>query len=143
MYFLNLGVKWFSSTGSSGTVSTVGTFSAQTTSDSMHINWKHFLDQGPVTITPGRSSEYLAIFPKRQSARVHVQHARDVVALGEAGQRQRMLAIVVQVAAVRTVQPHVCRRAVVLVRDGVLGHAYTRSLVAPVFLVDEELPEEK
>ena len=60
---------------------------------------------------------YLSVFAERQCARVHVENDADVVALRVAGQDERLLAVVVEVAAVRAVQPHVRGRAVAVVAD--------------------------
>lgn len=70
---------------------------------------------------------------------LHVQDAGNGVALSEGGQRAHQLASVVQVAAVRAVQPHVGGGVVVVISHRPARHANARALVAPVLLGDVEL----
>ena len=59
--------------------------------------------------------------------------------MGVVSQHGRLLAVVVQVAAVRTVQPHVSRRTVAVIVNRPLAHADARSLVAAVLFHDMKL----
>lgn len=81
----------------------------------------------------------LVVLGKRHGVSLHVQDAGDGVALSEGGQRAHQLASVVQVAAVRTVQPHVGGGVVVVISHRPARHANARALVAPVLLGDVEL----
>lgn len=87
------------------------------------------------------AASHLSVLAKRDGSGLHVQHAGDEVALREAAERQRLLAVVVQVAAVGAVQPHVGGGAVVEVVHGPAGHAHARALVAAVLLHDVKLQE--
>lgn len=53
------------------------------------------------------ANSHLSVLAKRDGSGLHVQHTGDEVALCKAAERQCLLAVVVQVAAVGTVQPHV------------------------------------
>lgn len=83
----------------------------------------------------------LSVFAEGHCASLHVQDAGDVVALCVAGQRERLLPVVVQVATVSTVQPHVSRGAVVEVMYGPARYTHARSLVPSVLLHYVELTE--
>ena len=85
---------------------------------------------------------YLSVLAEGYGAGVHVEHTCDVVALREAGQGERLLTVVVQVAAVGPVQPHVARRAVAVVRHRPLRDPDTRSFVATILLHDQKLGRE-
>lgn len=87
------------------------------------------------------AKSHLSVLAKRDGSRLHVQHAGDEVALREAAERQRLLAVVVQVAAVGTVQPHVRGGAVVEVVHGPARHTHAGALIAAVLLHDVKLQE--
>lgn len=83
----------------------------------------------------------LSVLAEGHCSSLHVQHTGDVVALSVAGQRQSLLPVVVQVATVSPVQPHVSRGAVVEVMYGPTRHAHAGSLIATVLLYYVELTE--
>lgn len=85
------------------------------------------------------SAAHLAVLAEGDSSGFHVQDAGDEVSLSEAAERQRLLPVVVEVSAVRSVQPHVRRCAVVEVMHGPSGHSDTCALVAPVLLHNVKL----
>lgn len=70
---------------------------------------------------------------------LHVQDAGDGVTLSEGGQRAHQLASVIQVAAVRTVQPHVGGGVVVVISHRPARHTNACALIAPVLFGDVEL----
>ena len=82
---------------------------------------------------------YLAVLAKRQRLSIHVKHTHDVVTLGEGGKGQGLLPIVVEVATVGAVQPHVIGRTVAVVTHGPARDSHARSLVSLVLLHYEEL----
>ena len=59
--------------------------------------------------------------------------------MGEVGQHGRLLAAVVEVATVRTVQPHVGGGAMAVVVHRPPAHSNARALIATVFLYHEKL----
>lgn len=63
-------------------------------------------------------NSHLSVLAKRDGSGLHVEDAGDEVSLSEAAERQRLLSVVIQVSAVRPVQPHVRRGAVVEVVHG-------------------------
>lgn len=85
----------------------------------------------------------LSVLAKGDGSGLHVQHAGDEVALREAAKRQRLLAVVVQVAAVGAIQPHVGGGAVVEVVHRPAGHAHACALVATILLYDVKLQESR
>lgn len=87
------------------------------------------------------ANSHLSILAKWDGSGLHVQHAGDEVALRKAAERQRLLAVVVQVAAVGSVQPHVGGGAVVEVVHGPAGHTYAGALIAAVLLHNVKLQE--
>lgn len=86
---------------------------------------------------------HLSVLAEGDGPRLHVQDAGDEVSLGEAAERQRLLAVVIQVSAVRSVQPHVRRGAVVKVVHGPTRNPNTGSFVAAVLLNDVKLRRSK
>lgn len=61
---------------------------------------------------------HLSVLAEGDGSSLHVQDAGDEVSLGEAAERQRLFTVVIQVSAIRSVQPHVRRGAVVKVVHG-------------------------
>lgn len=70
---------------------------------------------------------------------LHVQDAGDGVTLSEGGQRAHQLASMIQVAAVRAVQPHVGGGVVVVVSNRPARHTDARALITPVLFGDVKL----
>lgn len=84
---------------------------------------------------------HLSVLAKRDGSGLHVQDAGDEVSLSEAAKCQCLLAVVIQVSAVRSVQPHIRSGAVVEVVHGPARNAYTCTLIASVLLHDVKLQE--
>lgn len=84
-------------------------------------------------------ASHLPIFAKGNGSRFHIQDAGDEVPLGEAGQGQRLLPVMVEVATVGSVQPHVGGGAMVEIVNGPTRHSHARAFVASVFLHNVEL----
>lgn len=89
------------------------------------------------------ANSHLSVLAKWDGTSLHVQHTGDEVALRETAECQRLLAVVVQVAAVGAVQPHVWGGAVVEVVHGPAGHAHTGPLVAAILFHDVKLQESR
>ncbi len=85
------------------------------------------------------AAPHLSVLAKGHSPGLHVQHTGDVVSLCVAGQREGLLSIMVEVAAVCTVEPHVGCGAVVEIMHWPAWHTYTRSLISTILLHDIEL----
>lgn len=85
------------------------------------------------------SVSHLSVLSKRDGPGLHVEDAGDEVSLSEAAERQRLLSVVIQVPAVRPVQPHVRCSAVVEVVHGPSRHTDARPFVASVLLHDVKL----
>ena len=82
---------------------------------------------------------YLAIFAESQCLTFDIQNTRDVVALSEVWQYDILFPVVIQVAAVCPVEPHLSSRPVTVVSDGPPRHANTGPLVAAVLFDDHKL----
>ena len=85
-----------------------------------------------IKIFNNENTRYLAILAKRQRASLHIKDTGDVIPLSEPGQGQGLLSIVVQVAAVRSVQPHVTGRSVAVIVNGIPRHAHARAFIATI-----------
>ncbi len=85
------------------------------------------------------AAPHLSVLAKGHSPGLHVQHTGDVVSLCVAGQREGLLSIMVEVATVCTVEPHVGCCAVVEIMHWPAWHTYTRSLISTILLHDIEL----
>lgn len=85
------------------------------------------------------AAPHLSILAKGHSPRLHVQHTGDVVSLCVAGQREGLFSIMVEVATVCAVEPHVCCCAVVKIMNGPAWNTHARSLVSTILLHDIEL----
>jgi len=82
---------------------------------------------------------HLSVLAERQRPTVDVQDAGDAVSVRVVWKHGGLLAIVVEVAAVCAVQPHVRRGAVTVIAHRPPAHADARPLVAAVLLHDVKL----
>jgi len=76
----------------------------------------------------------LSVLAKRQRPAVDIQHTRDGVSMSEVRQDCRLLAVVIKVTTVRTVQPHVGSRPMTVVSYWPVTHSDACSLIAAVLL---------
>ena len=82
---------------------------------------------------------HLAVLAECQRPTVDVQDAGDAVSVRVVWKHGGLLAVVVEVAAVRAVQPHVRRGAVAVIAHRPLAHAYACPFIAAVLLHDVKL----
>lgn len=73
---------------------------------------------------------------------LHVQDAGDGITLSEGGERADQFPPVIQIAAVRTIQPHVSSGMVVVISHRPARHTDARALVASVLFGNIELRRE-
>jgi len=84
-------------------------------------------------------SSDLAILSEGQRPAVNIEHTGDAVSVGVVRQHGRLFTVVVEVTAVRTIQPHVGGRPMTVVPHRPLAHPDTRPLIATVLLHDLKL----
>lgn len=87
----------------------------------------------------GVKGSHLPILAKGDGPRFHIQDTGDEVPLGEAGQGQSLLPVMVEVATVGSVQPHVGGGAMVEIVNRPTRHSHARPFVASVFLHNVKL----
>ena len=78
------------------------------------------------------SFSHLSVLSKRQCSAVDVKYACDTVFMCVVWQNSCLFAVVVQVATVCTIQPHVCSRPVAVITHRPLAHSNTCAFIATV-----------